>query len=304
MKQTVTEMSNKETRAPEKPPENKRRRTSKERPPERRFSVRLVESSCRFRDIVVRKQDGFTHIFLSTKSSENNSLNLEVMKEVQEALNKAALDDSKLVLLSAIGNVFCFGLDFTYFIQRLTANKKRESAKMAESIKSFVNTFIQFKKPIIAAVNGPALGLGASILPLCDVVWANDKAWFQTPYATFGQSPDGCSSFTFPKTMGAASANEMFLNGKKLTAQEACKKGLVSQVFWPQTFRQEVMIRIKELASCNAVVLEESKALMRFTIKMKLEEANERECTVLKNIWGSEDGIEAMLKYLQKKIEY
>ena len=116
MKQTVTEMSNKETRAPEKPPENKRRCTSKERPPERRFSVRLVESSCRFRDIVVRKQDGFTHISLSTKSSENNSLNLEVMKEVQDALNKAALDDSKLVLLSAIGNVFCFGLDFTYFI--------------------------------------------------------------------------------------------------------------------------------------------------------------------------------------------
>ena len=167
-----------------------------------------------------------------------------------------------------------------------------------------MNTFIQFKKPIIAAVNGPALGLGASILPLCDVVWANEKAWFQTPYTTFGQSPDGCSSFTFPNSMGEASANAMLLSGQKLTAQEACKKGLVSQVFWPQTFSQEVMIRIKELASCNAVVLEESKALLRFTTKMKLEEANERECKVLENIWGSAEGIEAMLKYLQKKIEY
>lgn len=304
MKQTVTEMTNKEKSPPEKPAENRQRGTGKKRPPERRFSVRLVESPSRFRDIVVRKQDGFTHIFLSTKSAENNSLNLEVMKEIQDALNKAAIDDSKLVLLTAIGNVFCFGLDFTYFIQRLTANKKRESTKMAESVKNFVNTFIQFKKPIIAAVNGPALGLGASILPLCDVVWANDKAWFQTPYTTFGQSPDGCSSFTFPQIMGEASANEMFLNGKKLTAQEACTKGLVSQVFWPQTFRQEVMIRTKEVAACNALVMEESKALLRFTTKMKLEEANERECTLLKNIWGSAEGIEAMLKYLQKKIEY
>ncbi|XP_049975652.1 chromodomain Y-like protein [Alexandromys fortis] len=304
IKQTVTETTNKETSAPEKPDENRPRCTGKRRPSERRFSVRLVESSSRFRDIVVRKQDGFTHILLSTKSSENNSLNLEVMKQLQDALNKAAVDDSKLVLLSAIGNVFCFGLDFTYFIQRLTANKKRERAKMAESIKNFVNTFIQFKKPIIAAVNGPALGLGASILPLCDVVWANEKAWFQTPYTTFGQSPDGCSSFTFPNTMGEASANAMLLSGQKLTAQEACKKGLVSQVFWPQTFSQEVMIRIKELASCNAVVLEESKALLRFTTKMKLEEAIERECKVLENIWGSAEGIEAMLKYLQKKIEY
>lgn len=70
-----------------------------------------------------------------------------------------------------------------------------------------MNTFIQFKKPIIVAVNGPAIGLGASILPLCDVVWANEKAWFQTPYTTFGQSPDGCSTIMFPKIMGGASVS-------------------------------------------------------------------------------------------------
>lgn len=70
-----------------------------------------------------------------------------------------------------------------------------------------MNTFIQFKKPIIVAVNGPAIGLGASILPLCDVVWANEKAWFQTPYTTFGQSPDGCSTVMFPKIMGGASVS-------------------------------------------------------------------------------------------------
>lgn len=96
--------------------------------------------------------------------------------------------------------------------------------------------------------------------------------------------------------MGEASANEMLLNGQKLTAQGACKKGLASQVFWSQTFSQEVMIRTKELTKCNAVVLEESKALLHFTTKMKLEEANERECIVLKNIWGCAEGIEAMIK--------
>lgn len=73
--------------------------------------------------------------------------------------------------------------------------------------RNFVNTFIQFKKPIVVAVNGPAIGLGASILPLCDVVWANEKAWFQTPYTTFGQSPDGCSTVMFPRIMGGASVS-------------------------------------------------------------------------------------------------
>ncbi|XP_030064578.1 chromodomain Y-like protein isoform X2 [Microcaecilia unicolor] len=268
-----------------------------------RFSVRQTESAYRYRDIVVRKQDGFTHILLSTKSSENNSLNPEVMKELQSALNTAAADDSKLVLLSAVGSVFCCGLDFIYFIRRLTDDRKRESTKMAEAIRNFVNTFIQFKKPIIVAVNGPAVGLGASILPLCDVVWANEKAWFQTPYTTFGQSPDGCSSLTFPRIMGLASANEMLFSGRKLTAQEACAKGLISQVFWPGTFTQEVMVRIKELVTCNPVVLEESKALVRNVMKIDLEQANDKECEVLKKVWGSAQGMDSILKYLQKKID-
>ncbi|XP_059357984.1 chromodomain Y-like protein [Carassius carassius] len=268
-----------------------------------RFSVRQTESAYRYRDIVVKKQDGFTHILFSTKTSENNSLNPDVMKEVQSAMATAAADDSKLVLLSAVGNVFCFGLDFIYFIRRLTDDRKKESIKMAETIRTFVNTFIQFKKPIIAAVNGPAIGLGASILPLCDVIWANEKAWFQTPYTIFGQTPDACSSVTFPLIMGVASANEMLLSGRKLTAQEACAKGLVSQVLWPGTFTQEVMARIKELVSCNSVVLRESKALVRNINRAALEQANERECEALKRVWGSPQGMDSILNYLQKKID-
>ncbi|KAK5889695.1 hypothetical protein CesoFtcFv8_015676 [Champsocephalus esox] len=167
-----------------------------------RFSVRQTESAYRYRDLVVRKQDGFTHILLSCRGSQDNRLTPEVMKEIQSAMATAASDDSQLVLLGAVGNVFCCGLDFLYFIRRLTDDRKKESIKMAETIRTFVNTFIQFRKPIIAAVNGPALGLGAAILPLCDVVWANEKAWFQTPYAAYGQTPDACSSFTFPPHHG------------------------------------------------------------------------------------------------------
>lgn len=143
--------------------------------------------------------------------------------------------------------------------------------------------FIHFKKPIVVAINGPALGLGASILPLCDVVWASERAWFQTPCAALHLTPSGCSSYTFPQILGVAlvgpikiyflakfhvmlcgstdsifspsfQANEMLFCGRKLTAQEACSRGLVSQVFWPTTFNQEVMLRVKEMASCSGVV--------------------------------------------------
>ena len=96
---------------------------------------------------------------LSTKLSENNSLNPLVMKKLPSTLSMAGADGSKLVLLSAVGTVFCCGLDFVHFIRCLTDDRKWESARMAEAIRSFVNTFIQFRKLIIVAVNGPANGL-------------------------------------------------------------------------------------------------------------------------------------------------
>lgn len=67
-----------------------------------------------------------------------------------------------------------------------------------------MSAFIHFKKPIVVAINGPALGLGASILPLCDVVWASERAWFQTPCAALHITPSGCSSYTFPQILGVA----------------------------------------------------------------------------------------------------
>ena len=108
---------------------------------------------------------------------------------------------------------------------------------------------------------------------------------------------------TFPKIMGGASANEMLLCGRKLTAQEACGKGLLSRVFWPGTFTKDVMDQIKELASCSPVILEESKSLVWCNMRLELEQANERECEVLKKIWGSVQGMDSMLKYLQRKID-
>uniref|UniRef100_A0A8D0GWQ8 Chromodomain Y like 2 n=1 Tax=Sphenodon punctatus TaxID=8508 RepID=A0A8D0GWQ8_SPHPU len=267
-----------------------------------RYSVRQNESNCRFRDIVVRKEDGFTHILLSSQTSDNNALTPEIMKEVRRALCNASADDSKLLLLSAVGSVFCSGLDYSYLIGRLSSDRRKESTRIAEAIRDFVKAFIQFKKPIVVAINGPALGLGASILPLCDIVWASEKAWFQTPYATIRLTPAGCSSYTFPQILGVALANEMLFCGRKLTAQEACSRGLVSQVFWPTTFSQEVMLRVKEMASCSAVVLEESKCLVRSFLKSGLEDVNEKECQMLKQLWSSSKGLDSLFSYLQDKI--
>ncbi|XP_066541592.1 chromodomain Y-like protein 2 [Hoplias malabaricus] len=266
-----------------------------------RYNVRQNETNYRFRDIVVRKEEGFTHVLLSSQTSDNNALTPEIMKEMCRALGNAAVDDSKLLLLSAVGSIFCSGLDPSYLIGRLSTDRRKESSRIADAVRDFVKAFIHFKKPIVVAINGPALGLGASILPLCDIVWASERAWFQTPCAALRLTPSGCSSYTFPQILGVALANEMLFCGRKLTAQEACSRGLVSQVFWPTTFNQEVMLRVKEMAACSAVVLEESKCMVRGILKSVLEEVNEKECQMLKQLWCSTKGLEALFSYLQNK---
>ncbi|KAK2082599.1 Testis-specific chromodomain protein Y 1 [Saguinus oedipus] len=259
----------------------------------RYFTIKLQESANRYINIVVKKDDGFTQILPSTILTEKNALNMEVIKEIINALKRAAVEDSKLVLFSTAGSVFFSSLDFGPIVKNLRNDRNRMSTEIVDTIKSFVNVFIHFKKFIVISVNGPAIGLGAFILPLY---------WVQTPYMTFGQSPDGCATPTFPRIMGEASANEMLIGGRKLTASEASAKGLVSQVFFTSTFTEDVMIQIKRLASCNPVTLEKCKALVCCNIKMELEQANERECEVLKKIWSTAEEIESMLKYDQRKL--
>lgn len=83
-----------------------------------------------------------------------------------------------------------------------------------DPFREFVLAFIHFKKPIVVAINGPALGLGASILPLCDVVWASERAWFQTPCAALHLTPSGCSSYTFPQILGVALVGPSIIKAK------------------------------------------------------------------------------------------
>lgn len=285
-------------------------RPDRHRPPVIASRTQALETLARFRwspkeghqpykDIAVRKQEAYTHIILYSRSSHHNCLNPGIMQEMQHALNTAAKDDSRFVLLGAAGSAFCCGLDLAYLSRSLVPDPAKVSISMVRHLKSFVSHFIQFRKPLVVAVNGPAMGLGASILALCDIVWSNDKAWFQTPYTAQGLTPHGCCSLTFPKIMGRATASEMLFRGQKLTAQEACDKGLVSQVFSQHTFMREVTARVRELASCHPLVLEECKTLLCCSAKADLEQANIRECEVLKSVLASPQGDRSLLRALE-----
>lgn len=109
--------------------------------------------------------------------------------------------------------------------------------------------FIDCKKPIIAMVNGGAVGAGATLLPFCDLVLASDKAFFLTPFAALGIVPEFCSSITFPQIMGLSMANNMLLFGHRLSADEALNCGLVSKLFASKVFTEECQKLVEAYAN-------------------------------------------------------
>lgn len=79
---------------------------------------------------------------------------------------------------------------------------------IAYIFRDFTKALITFPKPVIAVVNGPAVGLGMAMLPLCDIVYASDKATFYLPYSALSQTPEGCASYTLPQSVGMAMVSD------------------------------------------------------------------------------------------------
>ncbi|XP_064640482.1 chromodomain Y-like protein 2 [Lineus longissimus] len=266
----------------------------------RRVSVRQSESAFKYRDIVVKRCAHYTQIWLFTNTKFRNALNPHVFQELISAFHNAKHDDSRLVLLSGTGRIFCSGIDLFYLSSEDT---KSAVNKMIASLREFIKTLISFPKPIVAAVNGPAVGLGAAILPLCDIVYASDKAEFYMPYTRLAQTPEGCASLMFPNVMGLPLANEMLLGGRKLTAIEAYQNNLVSQVYWPTSMMQEVIPKVESMASQSAKALEATKLMVRSHLKAKMDYTNESECNMLYESWLSTDFQRAIKKYLEEEEE-
>ncbi|XP_034087465.1 chromodomain Y-like protein 2 [Gymnodraco acuticeps] len=171
-----------------------------------RYNVRQNESNCRFRDIVVRKEEGFTHILLSSQTTDNNALTPEIMKELCRALGNAAADDSKLLLLSSVGTVFCSGLEPSYLIApvQLTAGKRAAASQRLSGSLCWPSS--TSRNLSWAAINGPALGF-RGLDPAPCVMWCGPvrEPGSKLRVLPFTSPPSGCSSYTFPQILGCSS---------------------------------------------------------------------------------------------------
>jgi len=200
-----------------------------------------------------------------------------------------------------MGDYFSSGNDLSNFTRIKSPSEIPEMAATARKVLSeFVSAFIDHDKPLIALVNGPAIGVMVTTLGLYDLVLASDKATFVTPFASLGQSPEGCSSLVFPALMGPIKASEFLIFGRKLSAQEAMERNLVNSVIPHSTFRAESERRITEYSLLPPQSMRLSKRLIRDQNRDRLHQCNDQEVELLGERWQSEECLFAIQNFFRR----
>ncbi|KAF6032639.1 ECI2 [Bugula neritina] len=194
---------------------------------------------------------------------------------------------TKLIVFTGNGRYFTSGNDQNNITDP-------ESMDRRNAFRKLVDILIEIKKPLIALVNGPAVGMGVTMLVHFDLVFASDTATFSTPFTNLGLCAEGTSSYMFPRIMGYSKAAEMLMFNRKFSAQELLGCGFVSRVFPHSLFEAQSKALIKEYAQLGSRALVEGKALIRYKeFRETLHRVNERESRVLDDLYTSPEAMEA-----------
>ncbi|CAG2100304.1 unnamed protein product [Medioppia subpectinata] len=248
-------------------------------------------------DLLVENRSGVCVITLNRPNKYNAITDVMYDKWIN-ALNTASADESiKLALITANGDYFSSGNDLSNFekaFKEFKGDMNAGAEQSAKILQKFVAAFIDFQKPLIGAVNGPAIGIAVTTLGLMDCVVASDTSHFQTPFSSLGQSPEACATLTFPFIMGYSRASEMLYFNYKMKAEEALNCGLISRVIPSAQFKTHVEDWIFGanglVNTCYPKSMQFSKQLVKNeSFRMRLHEVNKEECDTIKHRWVSDE---------------
>ncbi|XP_054719725.1 uncharacterized protein LOC129229440 [Uloborus diversus] len=273
---------------------SKKRKTEEE---SLRSSVRQIEGSYRYKEIVVKRHKCYLQVVIVPNVSKRNCLSIETMKELKEAFLLAKKDSTlRAVLLSSSGPYFCGGID----LSQLIGDYKRQMAEeMSLVMRDLILAISSVSKPIIAAVNGCTIGFGVAILALCDIVLASDKATFCIPATKLGYVPEGGLSLTLPQVIGSGRACELLLQGRRFTAAQGLSYGFVSEIMWPTRLMNDLIPRLDNLLSHPPQAMEATKSMVRSHLWDKLKAQIEKEWRMLPPLWLSAECQNNMKKMLK-----
>lgn len=237
-----------------------------------------------------------------------NAITRDMYVGITDTFNEANSDENiKAIVMTGSGDYYSSGNDLSNLTLAMQdpAGPRAGLSKSTDILYKFVESLINSQKFLVAATNGPAVGIPVSTLPLFDFVVSSDKSTFRTPFTALGQCPEACSSVTFPQIMGHSRSSELLLLNMEWKADRAQRYGLVSEVVEHEKFHSylENFLYGKQglVNSCYPKSLMASKSLIRnSSMKQTLLEANARECDVILNCWLSEECADALQKFFSR----
>jgi enoyl-CoA hydratase/carnithine racemase len=212
-----------------------------------------------------------------------------------DALKEAESDaEVRAILFTGKPEIFTAGNDLEDFM-------KNPPQKRNSPVYQFMQNLSQATKPVIAAVSGPAVGIGTTLLMHCDFVYAADNAKFSMPFAKLGLCPEFSSSMLLPQIAGYQRAAEKLMLGEAFSAQEACAMGLVNKVLPPAEVLAFAEAQAAKLAALPTSSLRATKRLMKgkqlAAIKAKMQEEGQ----LFSKLLVSKEAKEAFTAFFEKR---
>ena len=212
-------------------------------------------------DILVHAEAGVTTITFN-RVDKKNSFTEAMYGAMADALNAAAGDAGvRCVVFQGDATVFSAGNDIGDFLRQGAQAQSTDITQRA--VWRFLNAIATFPKPLVAAVCGPAVGVGTTLLLHCDLVYAGDNAAFALPFVNLGLCPEAASSLLLPKMLGMHRAAEALMLGEPFMAEAALEVGLVNRVVPPTECNAYAQAQAKKLAAKPLSSLVETKRLMK-----------------------------------------
>lgn len=225
-----------------------------------------------------------------------NALNNQLMRELMDALEAFDRDDSiGAMVITGNEKAFAAGADI-----KEMAGKTIDQMMDSDHLAAF-GRIRTFRKPVIAAVSGWALGGGFEIALSCDMIVASDSAKFGLPEINLGVFPGAGGTQRLVRAVGKALAMEMILNDRHITAQEALQFGLVNRVAPVADYLDEAMKLAGEIAPRAPLAVRGAKQMINHSYESFLRDGLAEEKQVFYNLFGTEDQKEGMNAFVEKR---
>jgi enoyl-CoA hydratase len=251
-----------------------------------------------YKYILFSRKDHVARIEVNRPESLN-SLTIDVMRELGYAINEIENDEHlRVVIITGTGDkAFISGGDIKY-MEKITGRELLNEQTEGQEI---IRRMEELRKPIIARINGIALGAGTEIALACDIRIASETARFGLPEITLGIIPGYGGTQRLPRLIGIGKAKELMMTGDIISAEEAYRLGLVNKVVPHNQLDAEVDSVAKKLCERPPLALQMIKEAINYGMQIDLHSAIRMEARLFNILFNSEDKKEGMAAFLEKR---